>query len=258
MTVHTSVLSAAGFDPVGPVFGTTVMDVGWTGGASCGWRPTYPSRRGPAVALPPRPAGHTAYARALRGGRDTALDRMCRAAGALGADGVVAVRFTEQRLAGRTREFRALGVAVRSRGRQRPGAVFSTELAAPEFVTLLAAGWVPAGIVRGLAVAVRHEDWRTASSLGFLVPNTELAGHTELITHVRAEARRDVAARAAALGADAVLTSGLRSAMWATGAGEDHTDQVAECVVTGTAVARFHPGHPPSSSPTVLPLRSTR
>ncbi|BCJ40106.1 hypothetical protein GCM10010168_29640 [Actinoplanes ianthinogenes] len=252
---HAALLSAAGFDLVGQVFGSTVMQIGWAGWSGCGWRPGY---LGPAV-LPPRSTGFAAYSSALRTGRFTALDRMRRQAVALGADGVVGVRLTEQPRDEQKREFTAVGAAVRSRGRQRPGTPFTTDLGPADVAKLLAAGWVPAGVVYGLEVAVRHDDWRTASSLGFLVGNTEMAGYTELLTHVRAQARRDFAGRVAALGADAALMSGLRSRTWAIEVGERHTDRAASCLMTGTAIARFRTGRRPvPAGLTVLPLRSSR
>jgi uncharacterized protein YbjQ (UPF0145 family) len=172
---------------------------------------------------------------------------------------VVGVRLTEERMEGQKREYMALGTAVRSRGRERPAQPFTTDLAAQDVAKLLAAGWVPAGLVYGLAIAVRHDDWRTTATAGYFVTNIEVPGYTELITHVRAAARRDFAAQVAAAGADAALMSGLWSTMWAIEAGQNHTDHAAECVVTGNAIARFHTGRRPrTSSLTILPLRSSR
>jgi uncharacterized protein YbjQ (UPF0145 family) len=273
--VRTSLLSAdglaglevAGFDTVGEVLGTTVMQIGWSGWGGCGWQPGYgggllggAGLGGPATVSPPsRWSGYEPYARAIRQGRDTALDRMRQEAAALGADGVVGVRLTEERMDGQKREFMALGTAVRSRGRQRPGGPFTTDLAAQDVAKLLSAGWVPAGIVYGLAIAVRHDDWRTSSSLSPFAGNIEVAGYTELITHVRAAARQSFAARVAALGADAALMSSISSKMWKIEAGESHTDHAGECVVVGNAIATFATGRMSTpSSLTILPLRSSR
>ena len=266
--VRTSLLSAdglaglevAGFDTVGEVLGTTVMQIGWTGWGGCGWTPGFGGSYlgGPtAVSQPSRWAGYEPYAKAIRRGRDTALSRMRQEAAALGADGVVGVRFTEQRLDGQKHEYMALGTAVRSRGSQRPAKPFTTDLAAQDVAKLLAAGWVPAGLIYGLAVAVRHDDWRTRSSLAYFAGNAEVSGYTELITHVRAQARRDFAAQVATLGADAALMSGMSSRMWKIEAGENHTDHAGECLVTGNAIARFRTTRQSTpSSLTILPLRS--
>jgi uncharacterized protein YbjQ (UPF0145 family) len=211
------------------------------------------------VSPPSRWSGYEPYARAIRHGRDTALDRMRQEAAALGADGVVGLRFTTERMEGQKREFMALGTAVRSRGRQRPGRPFTTDLAAQDVAKLLSAGWVPAGLIYGFAIAVRHDDWRTNRSLSPFAGNIEVTGYTELITHVRAKARRDFAHQVATLGADAALMSGISSTMWKIEAGEGHTDHAAECIVTGNAIAQFSTGHPSTpSSLTILPLRSSR
>jgi uncharacterized protein YbjQ (UPF0145 family) len=266
--VRTSLLSAdglaglevAGFDVVGEVLGTAVMQIGFQGFGGCGWTPGLGGYYGPAQVSPPsRWSGYEPYARAVRHGRTTALDRMRQEAAALGADGVVGVSFTDERMEGQKREFMALGTAVRSRGRERPKTPFTTDLGGQDLAKLLTAGWVPAGIAYGIAMAVRHDDWRTQSQTGYWAGNTEVSGYTELLTHVRADARREFAAFAAKLGGDAALLSGLWSHVWPIEVAENHTDHVAECVVTGNAIARFHTGaRATTSSLTILPLRSTR
>jgi uncharacterized protein YbjQ (UPF0145 family) len=268
--VRTSLLSAdglaglevAGFDVVGEVLGTAVMQIGWTGFGGCGWTPGLGGGGyyGPAqVSRPSRWSGYEPYVRAVRHGRDTALNRLLQEASALGADGVVGVKFTDERMEGQKREFMALGTAVRSRGRERPKTPFTTDLGGQDFAKLLSAGWVPAGLTYGIAMAVRHDDWRTQSQTGAWAGNTEVSGYTELITHVRADARRGFAAMAAKLGGDAALLSSLWSHAWPIEVAENHTDHVAECLVTGNAIARFHAGRKATtSSLTILPLRSSR
>jgi uncharacterized protein YbjQ (UPF0145 family) len=268
--VRTSLLSAdglagletAGFEMVGEVLGTAVMQIGWSGYGGCGWTPGFSGGMfgGPAtVSGPSRWSGYEPYARAVRHGRNTALSRMHQEASALGADGVVGVRFTDERMEGQKREFMALGTAVRSRGRERPRTPFTTDLGGQDVAKLLAAGWVPAGLAYGLSIAVRHDDWRTQTQLGYFAGNTEVSGYTELLTHVRATARREFAAFAAKIGGDAALLSDLWSHVWPIEVGENHTDHVAECIVTGNAIARFHPGkQATTSSLTILPLRSIR
>jgi uncharacterized protein YbjQ (UPF0145 family) len=277
--VRTSLLSAdglaglevAGFDTVGEVLGTTVMQISWGGWGGCGWQPGWGGNSGTFLAGPrpgepvsvTRPSGwsgYEPYAQAIRQGRDTALGRMRQEAAALGADGVVGVRLTEELMDGQKHEFMALGTAVRSRGRQRPERAFTTDLAAQDLAKLLGAGWVPAGIIYGLSIAIRHDDWRTNSSLSPFAGNIEVPGYTELISHVRATARNDFARQVAALGADAALMSGLQSRMWKLEAGENHTDHAASCIVTGNAIVQYRTGHRSTtpSSLTILPLRSMR
>jgi uncharacterized protein YbjQ (UPF0145 family) len=257
-------LEAAGFDMVGEVLGTIVMQIGWTGFGGCGYSPLMGGGWGigPGTVTSggrSRWAGYAPYVDALKYGRNTALDRMVAEASALGADGVVAVRFTDERTADGKREFMALGTAVRSRGRERPARPFVTDLSGQDVAKLLAAGWVPAGIAYGISVAIRHDDWRTQSQLSYFAGNTEVAGYTELMNHVRADARREFAVLAARLGGDSALMTSMWHHVWAYEAGENHRDHVAECVITGNAIARFHtPGRPTTTSLSILPLRRMR
>jgi uncharacterized protein YbjQ (UPF0145 family) len=256
-------LQSAGFEVVGEVLGTTVMQIGWTGFGGCGWYPgSGAGIFGPNTVTsggPSRWSGYAPYVGALKTGRNTALDRLLQEATALGADGVVGVQLTESRIDGNKREFMALGTAVRSRGAERPARPFTTDLSGQDVAKLLTAGWVPAGIAYGISVAIRHDDWRTRSQIGVFAGNTEVSGYTELINHVRHDARGEFATLAARIGGDSALLTGMRQHVWEYEAGENHIDHVAECVITGNAIARFHTSaQPPTTSLTYLPLRSSR
>jgi uncharacterized protein YbjQ (UPF0145 family) len=240
-------LRAAGFEVAGEVLGATVMRIGWTGLGDCGWSPA--SR----MAGPPR-SGYAPYVAAVRKGRDTALGRLEQEAGAIGADGVVGIRLTDEPLAGGMRQFTASGTAVRSPGTERPARPFTTDLGGADIAKLLDAGWVPVGLAYGLSVAVGHDDWRAQNSLGYFVPYTELVSCTALLNHVRAEARRDFARATARLGGDGALLSDLWSHVRRSQAGETHIDHVAECLVSGNAIARFGLGRTTIGSRTILPL----
>ena len=257
-------LQACGLDPVGEVLGTIVMQISWAGFGGCGYTPVMGGLGG--WGLGPgtltsgsgaRWVGYAPYVDAIRTGRNTALDRMVTEAAALGADGVVGVRFTDERMEGNKREFMALGTAVRSRGAQRPARPFTTDLGGQDVAKLMAAGWVPAGVAYGISVAIRHDDWRTQSQLSYFAGNTEVTGYTELMNHVRADARNDFTRRAARLGGDCALMTSMGHHVWAFEAGENHRDHVAECVITGNAIARFHAEtHAITKSLSILPLRS--
>jgi uncharacterized protein YbjQ (UPF0145 family) len=255
-------LETAGFDVVGEVLGTIVMQISWTGFGGCGWTSMAGFGFGPGTVTRgsgARWAGYAPYVDALKNGRNTALDRMVTEASALGADGVVGVRLTDGVMEGNKREFMALGTAVRARGAQRPARPFTTDLSGQDVAKLLTAGWVPAGIAYGISVAVRHDDWRTRSQVGVFSGNVEVSGYTELMSHVRADARRDFARLAGRLGGDSALLTSLRHHVWEYEAGENHRDHVAECVITGNAVARFDTtSSTPTTSLTYLPLRSSR
>ena len=258
-------LEASGFDVVGEVLGTIVMQISWSGFGGCGYYPmggyggygfspgtvTSSSRTGW--------TGYAPYVQALQHGRNTAIQRMIMEASALGADGVVGVRLTDERMDGSKREFMALGTAVRSRGTQRPARPFTTDLGGQDVAKLLTAGWVPTGIAYGISVAIRHDDWQTQAQTGVFAGNVEVRGYTELMNHVRADARREFSRLAAHLGADSALLSSIGHHVWELEVGEGHRDHVAECVITGNAVARFHPGAAPlTKSLSIIPLRRTR
>jgi len=255
-------LAVAGFDVVGEVLGTTVMQIGWAGFRGCGWIGGLGgSMFGPPamVSSSSRWSGYAPYVNALKQGRNLAMSRMTQEAAALGADGVVGVRLTDVRMEGNKREFMALGTAVRSRGGARPARPFTTDLGGQDVAKLLSAGWVPAGLAYGISVVIRHDDWRTQSQAARFAGNVEVSGYTELLTQVRADARREFAAQAARIGGDAALTSGLWSHVWRLEIGENHHDHVAECLIAGTVIARFHAGRRPiTNSLTILPLRSAR
>jgi uncharacterized protein YbjQ (UPF0145 family) len=255
-------LEASGFEVVGEVLGTIVMQISWTGFGGCGYYPMGGYGYSPGTVTSSAGtgwAGYAPYVQALKHGRNTALERMIMEASALGADGVVGVRLTDERMDANKREFMALGTAVRSRGTQRPGRPFTTDLSGQDVAKLLTAGWVPAGIAYGISVAIRHDDWQNQAQSGVFAGNVEVGGYTELMTHVRADARREFSRLAARLGADSALLSSMWQHVWEYEAGEGHRDHVAECVITGNAVARFHAGAAPlTKSLSILPLRRTR
>jgi uncharacterized protein YbjQ (UPF0145 family) len=213
-------LEAAGFDIVGEVLGTTVMQISWAGFGGCGWAPMMGFGGvgfGPGTVTSgagARWSGYAPYVQALKSGRATALDRMLQEAAALGADGVIGVQVTDELVEGNKREFMMLGTAVRSRGTTRPAKPFTTDLSGQDVAKLLLAGWVPAGIVYGISVAVRHDDWQTLAQTGMFAGNTEVGGYTELVSHVRADARREFARSAATLGCSPRCTSMSARSRW--------------------------------------------
>jgi uncharacterized protein YbjQ (UPF0145 family) len=254
-------LGAVGLDPVGDVMGCVVEHIGW-GGYGCG---AYVAGMGQLTYAPPTitsgMGGYTGYAPyvdALYYGYEVALHRMLLEAQALGADGVVGVRWTQERLdANNNREFVALGTAVRARGSHRPAHLFATELPGQDVVKLMHGGWMPSGLVIGIAVAVRHDDYYTRLQSASWV-NVEVGGYTELVTFVRADARNKFAQRAAKQGGDAAIVSDMTMHVWPIEAGENHRDHVAESVVVGTALAKFHGGaQAPTDALMMLPLVGT-
>jgi uncharacterized protein YbjQ (UPF0145 family) len=86
--------------------------------------------------------------------------------------------------------------------------------------------------------------------------NTEVSGYTELVQHVRHDARTRFAEHAARAGAEGSIVSYLGLHVWDREPSEGHRDHVAEATVFGTTLARFHRGHTaPTRALTILPLR---
>jgi uncharacterized protein YbjQ (UPF0145 family) len=254
-------VQSVGLDPVGEVMGCIVEQIGWSGWGGCGVMsfgsrayvasaPTVTSSRGGY-------GGYRPYVDALYRGYDTALARMLTEAQALGADGVVGVRWTQEQVGeGGTREFVARGTAVRARSTIRPAYLFSTDLPGTEVTRLIHAGWVPAGLELGISVSIRHDDYATRlAARSWSGQNVEVPGYSELVTFARADARHRFEQRAARHGADAATVSDMSLQVYSIEPGEGHVDHVAHATVLGNAVLRFHTGRTaPTRSLSVLPL----
>jgi uncharacterized protein YbjQ (UPF0145 family) len=255
-------LSATEFEPVGEVMGSIVQNVGWSGYGGCGAWGAVGFGGGFAGdgAMAPTPA-FGPYVEALRHGYDTALARMQMEAAGIGADGVIGVALTAKPFDQGSREFMALGTAVRSRrAHERPSPPFVTELAGQDVAKLVGAGWLPVRIVYGIAMLIRHDDMRTRAQASWGGGNTEVTGYTQLVTAARAGARRDFTARVRQAGAEGAIVSSMGVGMREIEPSENHRDHVAEATVFGNALlAVEHPTAPArSSSLTYMPLRSTR
>ena len=246
-------LVAAGFDPVGEVMGSIVQQIGWSGYRGCGqFTGLNQWITGAQVTV----AGYAPYLDALRHGYATAMGRMLAETAAIGGDGVVGVSLTVDAMAGNAREFIAMGTAVRARGNVRPARTFSTSLPAYDVAKLVASGWMPADLVFGISVGIRHDDWRTRQQASWGSGNVEVAGYTELVTHVRAQARDRFAALVRAAGAEGAVVSSMSLRTWEIEPAENHRDHVGEASVFGTSLVSFRTGAPAPPRPlTYLPLR---
>ena len=262
-------VEACGFSAVGEVMGCIVETIGFTGWAGCGYGSfgygggLFGNLGGPTATVTSGGAGgwvgYAPYVDAIYRGFDTALYRMLLECQSLGGDGVVGVRLQQTHLGQGNREFVALGTAVRAAGDERPARLFSTTLNGQDFAKLVHGGWIPASVVIGISVAIRHDDWATRSQASAWTYNTEVSGYTELVNHVRADARAQLARRVAGIGAHGAITSSMQLNIHAQEVGENHTDHVAESRVIGDAVVRFHPeGTKPPKSLTILPLSNPK
>jgi uncharacterized protein YbjQ (UPF0145 family) len=269
-------IRSVGFTPVGQVLGSCVYAIGWTGSWNCGigygWRGSGWTGSSGGFAGGGSPGGgiagggyrwggggvvaRTVEATGLRdslyAARGAAMQRMQAEAANVGGDGVVAVRLTVAPFEGAGMEFRAIGTAVRADGEVHPRRPFTSDLSGQEFGQLIAAGWVPAALLLGIAVTVRHDDWRTRSQLGsWNWTNQEIDGYTDLTIKARAGARSRLAADTARYGEGAtavVRDMSLRISRRSCGSGNDAHDHLAEAMVIGTAIVPFR--HRGGNAPT--------
>jgi uncharacterized protein YbjQ (UPF0145 family) len=239
-------IRSVGFSPVGQVLGSCVYSIGYTGTWNCGARYGYGGYgggiAGPMYGMAARTVEATGLRDSLLQARNTAMQRMREEAMRVHGDGVVAVRLTVAPFEGAGLEFRAIGTAVRADGPVRPKLPFTSDLSGQEFANLITAGWVPAGLVLGLAVMVRHDDWQTRYQNSSWT-NQEVTGYTELVTQARAAARSHLAHDCARYGEGATavlhdfsLEVGERSCNVGNSEGRDH---LAEAMVIGTAIVPF-------------------
>ena len=159
----------AGFEPLGVVAGNAVHTIGLP-----------PLLRHANEELGP-------LSKAMRDGRELALDRLRGEAEGLGADGVVGVRLEVRRYewGPEMAEFTATGTAVRAPGGGRP---FVTDLAGEELAALVRGGFTPVGLALG--VCVYHVAFRALDqSFGQPPPvNQELPDYSRALGEARERA----------------------------------------------------------------------
>ncbi len=239
---------SVGFQPVGQVLGAAVYNLGYTGGWGCpgawggygysvGWGPaarTQVSSRGGYGSFGP-------LVQAMYEARRTAIARMVAECTELGGHGVVGVRLTIGGFPAGGLEFKAIGTAVRVPGAPPLRHPFTSDLSGQDFAKLVHNGWMPAGLVLGISIAARHDDWRTVGQTRWSAGNAEVSGWTELVNDARHDARQQLAADVKRVGAEGVVIADMEMHVRerecpAQEGGHDH---IIEAVNIGTAVVRF-------------------
>ena len=247
-------LGGVGFTPVGHVFGAAVYAAGSASGSTCPGAPGSPSGVVPAhptAQVSARPAGQ-APARADPGGfrplveamyqaRRAAVDRMTAECAALGGHGVVGVRLSRGSFFLGGLEFTAIGTAVRAAGAAGLEPPFTSALSGQDFARLITAGYVPAGLVLGIAIGARHDDRATNRQARPWSGNAEMAGWTELVNQTRRDAGRQLGQDVRRLGAEGAVTAdmGMRVRERDCPAVVGRRDHVVEVTLIGTAIASF-------------------
>src|SRR5260370_5495276 len=145
------------------------------------------------------PMGRTMYE-----ARRMAISRMTEECEALGGQGVVGVRLTIGAFPAGGLEFKAIGTAIRAPGVAPLRAPFTSDLSGQDFAKLVLAGWVPAGLVLGISIGARHDDWGTVTQTRWGAGNTEVAGYTHLVNATRHDARNQLQRDSGPHGADDV------------------------------------------------------
>ena len=263
-------IRSVGFEPVGQVFGAAVFGVAYGDGYDCP-RTTASSRR--AAQVPPSGRASERDGRGPEGddqgplgplvgamdqARRTAVERMTAQCGELGGDGVVGLRVSRGAFLLGGQEFTALGTAVRARGaahsaaggevggevggeaRGRP-APFSSDLSGQDFAKLIMVGWVPAGLVLGVAIGACHDDWQTTRQTRRWSGNREIASWTDVVNQSRRDARGRLDLDVQRLGAEGAVVASmqLRVTVRDCPAQAGRRDHIVEASILGTAVARF-------------------
>jgi uncharacterized protein YbjQ (UPF0145 family) len=257
-------IRSAGFEPVGQVFGAAVFAAGAASGSCC------PAAGGPAGRGMPGPSAAQGgpgsfgpLVEAMYQARHTAIDRMTAQCAQLGGHGVVGVQLSRGSFPLGGLEFTAIGTAVRAPGaaygRREP---FTSDLSGQDFAKLIMTGWVPAGLVLGISIGLRHDDRTTARQARWGSANAEIAGWTELVNRSRHDARRQLESEVKRLGAEGVVIAAmqLRVSQRDCPATVGRSDHVVETTMIGTAIARFSPARRCHAGPAlaVMPLDAQR
>ena len=251
-------IRSAGFEPVGQVFGAAVFGVAYGDGYSC---PRISASSAQAV----RAASAEQHAerdgqgperdedgplgplvRAMDQARLTAVERMTAECAELGGDGVVGLRVSRGSYLLGGQEFSAVGTAVRVRGapsagaREKP-APFTSDLSGQDFAKLILAGWVPAGLVLGVAIGACHDDWQTTRQTRRWSGNREVAGWTDIVNQSRRDARGRLDRDVQRLGAEGAVVASMQLRVSVRDCPEQpgRRDHIVEASILGTAVAQF-------------------
>ena len=240
-------IRSTGFEPVGQVLGAAVYNVGYTGGFACPGAWSGMGRFGvPAVGVTTVSGDGGSYASfsplvaTLYEARRKAIARMTAECAELGGHGVVGVSLSIGGFQAGGLEFKALGTAVRAPGPAlaRP---FTSGLSGQDFAKLFTSGWIPVGLVLGISVGARHDDWLTVTQTRWGAGNTEVVGYTEVVAHTRHDAREQLDRDVARLGADGVVVTSVGTQVRERHcpAVEGRQDHIVEVTLVGTAIARF-------------------
>jgi uncharacterized protein YbjQ (UPF0145 family) len=255
-------IRSTGFEPVGQVLGAAVYNVGYTGGYGC---PSYgmgyglggrmmggyagPYSSVTVTSSAGSMGGYAPLVQTMYQARRSAIGRMTAECTELGGHGVVGVRLTIGSFPAGGLEFKAIGTAVRAPGGVRLREPFTSDLTGQDFAKLILAGWVPAGLVLGISIGARHDDWVTVSQRSWGAGNAEVSGFTDLVNTTRHDARHQLERDVVRHGADGVVLQDMemRVGEHECPMQEGRKDHIVEATIIGTAIAHF--GRPRAARP---------
>ena len=237
-------IRATGFEAAGQVLGAAVFNLGFTGGYSC------PGAWSGGFAMPSQTqvsgSGYSygSYAplvKTMYEARRTAIARMVEECAALGGHGVVGVQLEIGAFPAGGLEFKAIGTAIRAPGAPRLRRPFTSDLTGQDFAKLVTKGWMPVGLVLGISIGARHDDWQTRTQTRWGAGNTEVGGYTQLVNDTRHDARQELAKDVRRHGAEGVVIANmdLRVSERECPAYEGNRDHIVEATTIGTAITRF-------------------
>jgi uncharacterized protein YbjQ (UPF0145 family) len=258
-------IRSAGFEAAGQVLGAAVYNVGYTGGYTCPSAAGFSGRLGigggyggpyQANTVVSSTGGFGSYGpmvATLYEARRKAISRMTAECAELGGHGVVGVQLTIGAFPAGGMEFKAIGTAIRAPGAppvfsgtkgpkgQIRKAPFTSDLSGQDFAKLIMKGWVPAGLVLGISIGSRHDDWLTVGQTRWGAGNAEVVGYTELVNDARHDSRQQLAKDVKRLGAEGVViaTMDMRVSERECPVQEGRRDHIVEATSIGTAIARF-------------------
>jgi len=240
-------IRSVGFEPVGQVFGAAVYSAGSASGSACpgtGGSSGGVARTRSAISVSGQ-GGLGSFGplvQAMNQARHTAIDRMTAECAALGGHGVAGVRLSRGPFVLGGLEFSAIGTAVRAPGATHgPRAPFTSGLSGQDFAKLIMTGWVPAGLVLGISIGLRHDDRTTIRQTRRMSGNAEVAGWTELAGQSRRDARGQLETDVRRLGAEGVVIASMpmRVRQRDCPSTVGRRDHIVETSLIGTAVAAF-------------------
>jgi uncharacterized protein YbjQ (UPF0145 family) len=239
-------IRSAGFEAVGQVLGAAVYNVGYVGGYGCpGAWGSYAYAWGPAARTQVSSRGGYGsfgpLVQTMYEARRAAINRMVAECVELGGHGVVGVQLSIGSFPAGGLEFKAIGTAVRVPAAPPLRHPFTSDLSGQDFAKLVLKGWMPAGLVLGISIAARHDDWLTRGQTRWGAGNAEVNGYTELVNDTRHDARKQLQADVKRLGAEGVVIADMdmRVRERECPAQEGGRDHIVEATNIGTAIVQF-------------------